>query len=259
VPGGGTGKALVFLSASAGPGFALPAGRAMAKLLPFRNPRAGGPSRDARDTWASMASSARTALPTGPAFPDQRLLEALCARRPGTWLQFYDAFAPYVLSVLRTVLGPDRELEDLVQEVFSRALEGVGRIRQADRLKPWLRSLAVFTARELLRRRKWRSWLPLASEDDEDGAVASPTTTDALEERLLLRKVQGVLEKMAVDDRLAFTLRHLEGLELTEVADTLGMSLSTAKRRLWRAEDEFRRRAEAEPALRELLKEGVHP
>lgn len=229
----------------------------MAKLLPFRNPWAGGPSRPPQDTGPGMAT-ARVVRLEGPAFSDERLLEALCARRPGTWLQFYDAFAPYVLSVLRTVLGPDRELEDLVQEVFSRALEGVGRIRQADRLKPWLRSLAVFTARELLRKRRWRAWLPLASGDDEEGAVPLPTTTDALEERLLVRKVQAVLGTMAVDDRLAFTLRHLEGLELTEVAETLGMSLSTAKRRLWRAEAAFRRRAEAEPALRELLKEGVH-
>jgi RNA polymerase sigma-70 factor (ECF subfamily) len=191
-------------------------------------------------------------------FGDARLLEALRAKRPGTWLQFYDAFAPYVLAVLRRALGPDHELEDLVQEVFSRALEGVGRVREADKLKPWLRSLTVFTARETLRRRKWRAWLPLGGDEEED-SVPMPTTSDAVEERLLLRRVQAVLGALSVDDRLAFTLRHFEQLELTEVAETMHLSLSTAKRRIARAEVEFRRRASADPELRARLGAEVQP
>ncbi|MFO0595035.1 MAG: sigma-70 family RNA polymerase sigma factor [Myxococcaceae bacterium] len=191
------------------------------------------------------------------AFPatDERLLEALKAKRPGTWLQFYDQFAPYVLGVLRKVMGPDRELEDLVQDIFARALEGIERVREADKLKPWLRGLTVFTARETLRRRKWRSWLPLGNPEEEEDVIPFPTTTDALEERLLLRKVKAVLDSMNVDDRLAFTLRHLEGLELTEVAETLKMSLSTAKRRIWRAEEEFRRACERDRDLRACFEE----
>jgi RNA polymerase sigma-70 factor, ECF subfamily len=186
---------------------------------------------------------------------DERVLEALRAKRPGTWLQFYDQYAPYVLGVLRRVMGPDGELEDLVQDIFARALEGIDRVREADKLKPWLRGLTVFTARETLRRRKWRAWLPLGNPDEEEDVIPFPTTTDALEERLLLRKVKVILDSMNVDDRLAFTLRHLEGLELTEVAATLKMSLSTAKRRIWRAEAEFRRKTDADRDLRACFAE----
>ena len=197
--------------------------------------------------------------PRSVTFPetDDRLLESLRSRRPGAWLQFYDAFAPYVLSVLRRVMGPDRELEDLLQDVFARALEGIDRVRDAEKLKPWLRGLTVFTARELLRRRKWRSWLPLGNPEEEEDVIPYPTTTDALEERMLLRKVKAVLDSLSVDDRLAFTLRHFEGLELTEVAATLKMSLSTAKRRIGRAETEFKRRACADRELRACFDEGT--
>lgn len=216
------------------------------------------PRRAPRDTRPSVAALARTPSPTVP-FPetDDRLLESLRAKRPGAWLHFYDAFAPYVLAVLRKVMGPDRELEDLLQDVFARALEGIDRVRDAQKLKPWLRSLTVFTARELLRRRKWRSWLPLGDADEEEDVIPYPTTTDALEERLLLRKVKAVLDALNVDDRLAFTLRHFEGLELTEVAETMKMSLSTAKRRIARAEAEFRRRASADRDLRACFAEGT--
>ncbi len=203
-----------------------------------------------------MAALARPRTVPFPA-TDDRLLESLRAGRPGTWLQFYDAFAPYVLAVLRKVMGPDRELEDLLQDVFARALEGIDRVREADKLKPWLRGLTVFTARETLRRRKWRAWLPLGDPDQEEDVIPFPTTTDALEERMLLRKVKAVLDGLNVDDRLAFTLRHFEGLELTEVAETLKMSLSTAKRRIARAEAEFKRRAQQDRELRACFTEGM--
>lgn len=214
------------------------------------------PRKAAQVTGPSVAALART-RPVPFPVTDERLLEALRAKRPGTWLQFYDAFAPYVLSVLRKLLGPDRELEDLLQDIFARALEGIDRVKEADKLKPWLRGLTVFTVRETLRRRKWRAWLPLGNPDEEEDVVPFPTTTDALEERMLLKKVKAVLDGMNVDDRLAFTLRHFEGLELTEVAETMQMSLSTAKRRIWRAEAEFKRRAEKDRDLRGCFSEGT--
>jgi RNA polymerase sigma-70 factor, ECF subfamily len=193
---------------------------------------------------------------------DERLLEALQARRPGAWLAFYDRFAPYVLSVLRRVLGPDSELEDLVQEVFSRALEGVARVREADKLKPWLRSLTVFTARSTLKKRRWRKWLPLGGDPEtgDDGLENSGhpalTTSDAVQERLVLKRVKAVLDRLGVDERLCFTLRHFEGLELTEVAATVGVSLSTAKRRIGKAENEFNELVKREPEIRAWLAEG---
>ena len=192
---------------------------------------------------------------------DERLLEALQARRPGAWLAFYDRFAPYVLSVLRRVMGPDGEFEDLVQEVFSRALEGVARVREADKLKPWLRSITLFTARSTLKRRRWRRWLPLGGGDEGDDGLENSghpalTTSDAVQERLVLRRVKVVLDRLPVDERLCFTLRHFEGLELTEVAEAVGVSLSTAKRRIWAAEKTFNELAAREPEIRAWLGEG---
>jgi RNA polymerase sigma-70 factor, ECF subfamily len=198
-----------------------------------------------------------TPLPISFAGPDDRLLEALVARRPAAWLAFYDRFAPYVASVLRRLVGLDAELEDLVQEVFARALEGVGRVQHSDRLKAWLRSLTVFTARATLKRRRWRTWVGWAAPEPDVGELAEPpVAAELLEERRALRRVQAILAQLAVDDRIAFNLRYLEGLELTEVAETCQVSLSTAKRRIWRAEAHFGRAVSAEPELERWIAEG---
>jgi RNA polymerase sigma-70 factor (ECF subfamily) len=189
---------------------------------------------------------------------DERLLEALKSNSGGAWLAFYDRYASYVLSVLRKVMGPDRELEDLIQEVFARALEGIHRVEHPDALKAWLRSLTVFTARSTLKRRRWRRWLPLAEPggDDDDGAIPFPATQDAIEERLMLKRVKGLLDTLPVDDRVALCLRLFEQLELTEVATACGVSLATAKRRIARGEARFHELCEKERDLREWVSKG---
>ena len=186
---------------------------------------------------------------------DERLLEGLKANGGGAWLAFYDRYASYVLAVLRKVMGPDRETEDLLQEVFTRALEGVHRVEKPEALKAWVRSLTVFTARSTLKRRRWRRWLPLKSdEDDDDGIIPYPATQDAIEERLMLKKVKALLDQLPVDDRIALCLRLFDGLELTEVAESCQVSLATAKRRIARGEARFDELVQKERDLREWVR-----
>jgi RNA polymerase sigma-70 factor (ECF subfamily) len=189
---------------------------------------------------------------------DDRMLQALKANGGGAWLAVYDRYAPYVLSVLRRVMGPDRELEDLMQEVFARALEGISRVQHPEALKAWLRSLTVFTARSTLKRRRWRRWLPLGDPtgDDDDGAIPFPATHDAIEERLMLKRVKALLDTLPVDDRVALCLRLFEQLELTEVAEACGVSLATAKRRIARGEERFHQLVQKERDLREWVAKG---
>ncbi len=61
---------------------------------------------------------------------------------------------------------------------------------------------------------------------------------------------------MGADERVIFSLRFLEGMELAEIAVACDVSLSTAKRRLKEAEKHFVARARRMPALRPWLEEG---
>jgi RNA polymerase sigma-70 factor (ECF subfamily) len=54
---------------------------------------------------------------------------------------------------------------------------------------------------------------------------------------------------MPVEERLAFTLRHVHGEELTAGTQALGASLATFKRRLARAEARFVALAASAPEL----------
>ena len=72
-----------------------------------------------------------------------------------------------------------------------------------------------------------------------------------------MQAVYRVLGKLDTDQRIAFALRFVAGMELTEVAASCGVSLATIKRRLSRAQSSFATAAALEPALADWL--GVSP
>ena len=65
-----------------------------------------------------------------------------------------------------------------------------------------------------------------------------------------------LLDTLPENERLAFSLRFIAEMELTEVAAACGCSLATIKRRLTRAEAHFLAGARQDPALNERLARG---
>jgi RNA polymerase sigma-70 factor, ECF subfamily len=83
-----------------------------------------------------------------------------------------------------------------------------------------------------LRRHRLRRLLRLRSPwQPREFAVASADTTT----RSALTALYRILDQLDADARLAFTLRHFEGLPITELASATDVSVASAKRRLARA------------------------
>ena len=51
-----------------------------------------------------------------------------------------------------------------------------------------------------------------------------------------MARVYQILDRIAVDDRIAWALRYVEGQKLEQVAGLVDCSLATAKRRIARAQ-----------------------
>jgi RNA polymerase sigma-70 factor (ECF subfamily) len=208
-------------------------------VVPLHKPRRSG-----------AAAQAVAVLPLG----DAELVSALIAGHPSARAELFDRHAQHVQRVLARVLGHDDELADLLHEVFARALEQIDRLGDPSALKAWLTAIAVFTAREQIRRRVRGRWLRFfASEDLPEVSATEPGE----EIRESLRATYAVLDRMGVDDRIAFALRFIEGLELGAIAAACDVSLNTIRRRLARAEKRFLALAEREPSLQDWLEGGT--
>jgi RNA polymerase sigma-70 factor, ECF subfamily len=186
---------------------------------------------------------------------DRTLLAGLKNGHNGAAAELYDRYADHVQRVLARILGMDQDLADLLQEVFLEALRSIRSIEDGSRLKAWLTSVAVHTAHACLRRRGRRRWLTFREpEMVPEQAVMGPDH----EARQMLKGAYEVLDRMPVKERIAFALRHVEDLPLTEVAEACGVSLATIKRVLTRADRRFTVMAGRHPLLRAQLAELAH-
>ncbi len=185
---------------------------------------------------------------------DAGLVAALRSGRLDAAATLFARHGRLVQRILARVLGPDPDLADLLHDVFVEALASLERLDDPRNLRTWLTSIAVFTARGHIRRRKRRRilmYLPLYQ-------LPEPGVTSRVEEwSEPLASTYRVLERLGEDERILIALRYVEGLELTEVAAAVGVSLATVKRRLSRAQTRFFKLARGEPALVEWMKEGL--
>ena len=104
-----------------------------------------------------------------------------------------------------------------------------------------------------LRKRRVRRWLHLTPTGVlPDVAAAGIEGADRAREAL--RRLYAILDQLDDAGRLTFVLRHIEGIELTEVADALGVSLATAKRRLAKVTARVLAMVERDPLLPEYAR-----
>lgn len=195
-------------------------------------------------------------LPMAFTGDDAALVAALREQHPGAKAAFFHRHAAYVERVVTRVIGFDRELADILQDVFLNALSSLHTLKDARALKPWLAQVAALTARKVLRSRSRRHWLRLFTDQEDERRAERPVASADLGTLRALHAVYAILEELPADEHIAFALRFIEGMELTEVASACRVSLATVKRRLQRAEKRFLEKAEGRPELGEWLKGG---
>ena len=134
--------------------------------------------------------------------------------------------------VLRRTLGPQAEVESLLQRVFVRVVDQLGSLPESAQLRPFVVAVTVRVLNAELRRNRLRRLLRLQNPWHAEEYAATPTDATT---RSALSALYRILDKLDADARLAFTLRHFEGLPITELASATDASLASAKRRLARA------------------------
>jgi RNA polymerase sigma-70 factor (ECF subfamily) len=184
---------------------------------------------------------------------DDTLARAGMAGHAWAQREIWHRFAPMVFALLRRSLGARHEPEDLLQEVFLRVYARLSTLTNPGALRSFIYSFAVRVVSEEMRRHRIRSRL---------GAiffrpVAEPSVPhDDFESRELLSRVRTVLDGMSDRPRAVFVLRRLEGMELSEIATNLDLSLATVKRDLDKANLHVARAIEKDGRLRTRLDSG---
>lgn len=191
--------------------------------------RPASPDSSSEDEEA-FASAADEALAV-----DRELVSRVRRADGQAFEQLYRRHAEFAFNLAVRIQGTSVDVEDVVHDAFLKARERVDDLRDQAAFRPWLGSIVVRLVRTRLRRRKLLTTLGLtAPEPVELDSVASADADP--EARAILAQVYALLQTLAADDRIAWTLRHVDRHRLETVAVMLDCSLATAKRRIARAQ-----------------------
>jgi RNA polymerase sigma-70 factor (ECF subfamily) len=146
--------------------------------------------------------------------------------------ELYRRHVAAALRLAMFLLRRRADAEDAVQDAFVSALTKLARLRDPAAFGGWLARIVTNSARGRLRRRRLLGWLGLDGGDDDAtlDRLAAPGIT--AEQRAELAWLDRALRTLPDGERLAWTLRHVEGWELREIATALRISLATTKRRI---------------------------
>jgi len=144
------------------------------------------------------------------------------------------------------ILADDTEAWDVVQMAFLKAWQKLDRYDSRYSFTTWLYRIGTNLAIDLLRSRTSRERahkagtehrLRLVGNGEGAGLRAESQEADGI-----LRQLVGVLTPQ---QRSAFVLREMEGLETAEVADVLGCSATTVRNHIFQARKALRRELKA--------------
>lgn len=172
------------------------------------------------------------AAPRGAGAGDDEAFRALVERH-----------ARYLFNVAYRLTGNAPDAEDVVQDSLLKAFRQLDRFEARADVRTWLHRITVNSAIDLIRTRRHREEARDA-EDLEQGTHAR-AHDGAGPDRLLLSveiqsRVREGLDTLTASERLAFTLRHMEGLSIREVAAAMGLKSEAAKNSIFRAVKKMR-------------------
>jgi len=177
---------------------------------------------------------------------DAALACMLQARSADAAHAVWQRYSPMVRRMLARALGPERDVEDSLQEVFLCLFNKAPELRNPAALRAFIVSIAIRTLRHEIRRRKLRSWLRLDSNATIEDLRAVTPDTDARE---ALIRFYALLDRINTRDRSVFVLHVIEGMDVEAIASALEVSVPTIRRCFARARERIDILAGRDPML----------
>ncbi len=124
--------------------------------------------------------------------------------------------------------------DEAVQAAWSIAWRKLGSVRESRRLKPWLISIAVNEAKQLLRRRRRRAVIELTVDpSDRRGGMDPAAAVGSID-------LRSAIERLDIEDQALLAMRYVVGFDATELSVATGISPAGTRTRLKRLLDRLR-------------------
>lgn len=173
---------------------------------------------------------------------DPELVAAVLARDRKATAEFVSRYADRIYSYIYPRLMPRTDLvEDLVQEVFLAAWQGLPSFRGQSSLESWLLGIARHKVQDHYRMRLHAPDPPEEGPAESVEGAVIPELEQKLDAERMRERTLSVLDSLPEHYRLALLWRYWEKCPAQEMAARTGKTEKSIERLLARARDQFRR------------------
>jgi RNA polymerase sigma-70 factor, ECF subfamily len=176
---------------------------------------------------------------------DGEVIAAVLAGETASFEHLVKRYSPRVFATARRYARRESEIEDIVQEVWSKAFQKLRTFRGEAPFEHWLMRMAVRTCYDFLRghqRSRERTFSELSDDESDWLERFAAAPEQAAENAQAARQlVQRVLEQLSPAARLVITLLEIEERSVKEISALTGWSVPLVKVRAFRARAEMRK------------------
>jgi RNA polymerase sigma factor (sigma-70 family) len=170
------------------------------------------------------------ALELEPGLSDGDLVRSAADGDRHAFAEIYDRYADRLYDFCVGLVGDRDAAADCVQDTFCVAATDLGGLREPDKLRPWLYSIARHHAMRRLRHR----YREEVSDELPDMVSHQASTETLAAQSELARLVADAAGGLSDRDRELLDLSYRHGLDGPELAETLGVTLTSANTRMFR-------------------------
>jgi RNA polymerase sigma-70 factor, ECF subfamily len=159
-----------------------------------------------------------------------------------------------LFRVAYRMTGNQQDSEEIVQETFLRAYKALDRFEMRSNFGTWIYRIAVNRTLDFLNAKKTqmqtKDTYQIADDPDPENArqvqleAPHPGPDRMLISAEMKTRMAQALAMLTPAERVAFTMRHMEGRSIDEISQTLNLKTSAAKNSVFRAVQKLRQQLE---------------
>jgi len=193
---------------------------------------------------SSLTRSLRNAYKS---YADERLVELFVKEKDeDAFYEIWRRHGNYIYGLAYRITRDHSSAEEIVQDVMMQLFQKLGTFSGQAKFSSWLYRVSANASYSFLRSKKKYSqelslegYAPYDEKGSLEGKIKSKGWSDRPDDVLFSKESLEVINR-AIDElpdtyRLVFVLRDVEGFTNSEIADTLGITVTAVKTRLHRA------------------------
>lgn len=177
---------------------------------------------------------------------DTQIIERTLRGEPDAFGLLVRRWERQIHGLTLRMLGHDDEARDATQETFLSAFRNLSKFRGEAKFSSWIYRIALNVCNTRLRSRS-RLAISIEQQRESAGFEIPAETGDlgtGIQKEQVARYVKRAIQALPPDMRQVIIMKEYDGLKFSEIAEILGVPVSTVKTRMYTGLAELRKRLE---------------